>query len=64
MNGNGAVGLSQLADGVAHATWTLARSKSPLVGPVQTTKARTAKAKKQARRAAKHREFSGAMRIR
>jgi Zn-dependent M28 family amino/carboxypeptidase len=67
MDGNGAIGLSQLADGVAHATWTLARSKSPLVGPVMSTAARTAKAKKAkkaARRAAKHREFRGPIGIR
>ena len=29
MRGNGAVGLGQLADGAAHATWTLARSEEP-----------------------------------
>lgn len=33
MRGNAAVGLGQLADAAAHATWTLARSRSPLVGP-------------------------------
>ena len=64
MRGNGAVGLGQLADGAAHATWTLARSKSPLVGPAEVTVARTAKAKTRARRAAKHREFRGPIGIR
>jgi Zn-dependent M28 family amino/carboxypeptidase len=64
MRGNGAVGLGQLADGAAHAAWTLARSKSPLVGPAEVTVARTAKAKRTARRAAKNREFRGPIGIR
>jgi hypothetical protein len=64
MRGNGAVGLGQLADGAAHAAWTLARSKSPLVGPAEVTAARTAKATKRARAAAKHREFRGPIGIR
>jgi Zn-dependent M28 family amino/carboxypeptidase len=64
MRGNGAIGLGQLADGAAHAAWTLARSKSPLVGPAEVTVARTAKAKRTARRAAKNREFRGPIGIR
>jgi hypothetical protein len=59
---NGPIGLGQLADGAAHATWTLARSKSPLVGPDEVTSARTAQAK--AKRAAKRREFKGPIGIR
>ena len=49
MRGNGAVGLGQLADGAAHATWTLARSRSPLVGPAEARAARTAKARRSLR---------------
>jgi hypothetical protein len=64
MNGNGPIGLGQLADGAAHATWTLARSKSPLVGPAEMTTARAAKAKKRAKRAAQKREWKGALRVR
>jgi hypothetical protein len=64
MEGNGAIGLGQLADGAAHAAWTLARSKSPLVGPADLTAARTAKAKKRSKRAAKDRQWKGALRIR
>jgi hypothetical protein len=64
LDGNGAIGLGQLADGAAHATWTLARSKSPLVGPAEMTAARTAKAKKRSRRAAERRQWKGALRIR
>ena len=64
MRANGPIGLGQLADAAAHATWTLARSKSPLVGPAEMTTARTAKAKKRAKRAAKHQEWKGALRIR
>ena len=64
MRGNGAIGLGQLADGAAHATWTLARSKSPLVGPAEATVARAAKAKTRARRAANKREFMGPIGIR
>jgi Zn-dependent M28 family amino/carboxypeptidase len=68
MHGNGPVGLGQLADGAAHATWTLARSRSPLVGPAEARVARTAKArrsfKRAARRAAKTRQYKGGFRIR
>jgi hypothetical protein len=64
MDGNGAVGLGQLADGAAHATWTLARSKSPLVGPAEVSVARTSKAKARAKRAAKRREFKGPIGVR
>jgi hypothetical protein len=62
MRGNGPVGLGQLADGAAHAAWTLVRSKSPLVGPAEVTGAR--KAKTRARRAASKREFRGPIGIR
>ena len=68
MRGNGPIGLGQLADGAAHAAWTLARSKSPLVGPAEARVASTAKfrskAKRAARRAAKHRQYKGGLRIR
>ena len=68
MRGNGPIGLGQLADGAAHATWTLARSKSPLVGGKKAKKARSAKARKQfrkaARSAAKSREWKGGIGIR
>ena len=37
MRANGPIGLGQLADGAAHAAWTLARSKSALVGPAEMT---------------------------
>jgi hypothetical protein len=68
MRGNGPIGLGQLADGAAHAAWTLARSKSPLVGPAEARVASTAKfrskAKRAARRAAKRHEYKGGLRIR
>ena len=68
MHGNGAVGLGQLADGAAHATWTLARSRSPLVGPAEARAARTAKARKKfktaARRAAEQQVYKGGQVIR
>ncbi len=68
MRGNGAVGLGQLADGAAHATWTLARSRSPLVGPAELRAARTAKARRafaqQARRAVRTQEYKGGLRVR
>ena len=68
MDGNGPKGLGQLADAAAHATWTLARSKSPLVGPADARKAKTAKSKRKfrakANRAAKKRQFKGGQRIR
>jgi Zn-dependent M28 family amino/carboxypeptidase len=54
MHGNGPIGLGQLADGAAHATWTLARSRSPLVGPAEARAARTAKYRRQFRAASKH----------
>ena len=63
MRGNGPIGLGQLADGAAHATWTLARSRSPLVGPAEARAARTAKARRKfrtaARRAAEQQHLQG-----
>ena len=68
MRGNGPIGLGQLADGAAHATWTLARSLSPLVGPTEARVARTARARGKfrsaARRAVKHRLYEGGQVIR
>ena len=68
MRGNGPKGLGQLADAAAHATWTLARSRSPLVGPADARAARSAKARKKfkvaARRAAKRHEYRGGLAIR
>jgi hypothetical protein len=68
MRGNGARGLGQLADGAAHATWTLARSRSPLVGPAEARAARNATARRKfraaARRAAKRVQWKGGMQIR
>jgi Zn-dependent M28 family amino/carboxypeptidase len=68
MQGNGPKGLGQLADAAAHAAWTLARSKSPLVGPADARAARSAKARKKfavaARRAAKRHEYKGGLAIR
>ncbi|HYP49167.1 MAG TPA: M20/M25/M40 family metallo-hydrolase, partial [Thermoleophilaceae bacterium] len=46
--------LDQMSDAVAHATWTLARSRSPLVGAsTAAARAKNAKKAKQARRSAK-----------
>jgi Zn-dependent M28 family amino/carboxypeptidase len=68
MHGNAPIGLGQLADGAAHAAWTLARSRSPLVGPADAVAARTAKARRSykaaSRRAAKHNEWKGGTRVR
>ena len=68
MRGNGAIGLGQLADGAAHATWTLARSRSPLVGPAGPRAARTAKARRafaqQLRSAVRTQEYKGGLRVR
>jgi hypothetical protein len=68
MRGNGPIGLGQLADGAAHATWTLARSRSPLVGPAEARTARASTAqrsfKRAARRAAKSQEYKGGLRVR
>ena len=68
MRGNGPRGLGQLADGAAHATWTLARSRSPLVGPAEARAARTAKARRAfrsaARRAVRQHEYKGGQVIR
>jgi Zn-dependent M28 family amino/carboxypeptidase len=68
MRGNGARGLGQLADGAAHATWTLARSRSPLVGPAEARAARNATARRKfraaAKRAAKRVQWKGGMQIR
>jgi Zn-dependent M28 family amino/carboxypeptidase len=68
MRGNAPVGLGQLADAAAHATWTLARSRSPLVGPAEAGAVRSVKArrslKRAARRAAASQEYKGGLRIR
>ncbi len=68
MDGNGPKGLGQMADAAAHATWTLARSKSPLVGPAELRKSHSGKAKRKfrakAKRYAKKRQFKGGQRIR
>jgi Zn-dependent M28 family amino/carboxypeptidase len=68
IHGNGPKGLGQLSDAAAHATWTLARSRSPLVGPAEARAARTAKARKKfrvaAKRAAKRHEYKGGLAIR
>jgi Zn-dependent M28 family amino/carboxypeptidase len=68
MRGNGPIGLGQLGDGAAHATWTLARSRSPLIGPAVARVARTAKARRSyrsaARRAAKKQVYRGGQVIR
>jgi hypothetical protein len=68
MHGNGPKGLGQLSDAAAHATWTLARSRSPLVGPAEARAARSAKARKRfrvaAKRAARRHEYKGGLAIR
>jgi Zn-dependent M28 family amino/carboxypeptidase len=68
IDGNGPRGLGQLADGAAHTLWTLARSRSPLVGPAAARRARTARAKRRfvrsARRASQRRQWKGGLRIR
>jgi Zn-dependent M28 family amino/carboxypeptidase len=69
MRGNGPIGLGQLADGAADATWTLARSQSPLVGPAAAQTARVGgsarkRYRKAYRRAAKHRVYKGGQVIR
>jgi Zn-dependent M28 family amino/carboxypeptidase len=68
MRGSGPIGLGQLADGAADAAWTLARSRSPLVGPPEARVARTAKARRKyrtaARRAAKQHIHKGGQVIR
>ena len=68
MRGNGPIGLGQLADGAADATWTLARSQSPLVGPAVARTTRVSSARKRYRRAyrraAKRRVYSGGQVIR
>ena len=68
MRGNGPNGLIQLADAAADATWTLGRSRSPLVGPAEARVARTAKVRRKyrtaARRAAKQRIYKGGQAIR
>jgi Zn-dependent M28 family amino/carboxypeptidase len=69
MQGNGPIGLGQLADGAADATWTLARSQSPLVGPAAAQTARVGgsarkRYRKAYRRAAKHRVYQGGQVIR
>jgi Zn-dependent M28 family amino/carboxypeptidase len=62
------VALDQLGDGAAHATWTLARSLSPITRP-QTAKAAKAKTAKRARKAASNRKtknlaYRGPFRVR
>ena len=64
MRGNGAVGLGQLADGAAHATWTLARSRSPLVGPEDLTAQARRTFAREARAAAKTQEHKGGVLVR
>jgi len=68
MRGNGPIGLGQLADAAADATWTLARSRSPLVGPAtaRVASARSARRsyRKAFRRAAKHQDWKGGRVIR
>jgi Zn-dependent M28 family amino/carboxypeptidase len=68
MRGNGPKGLGQLSDGAAHAAWTLARSKSPIVGPAEARKANSKKAKRsfkrKFRRQAAKRQMKGGLRIR
>jgi Zn-dependent M28 family amino/carboxypeptidase len=68
MRGNGPIGLGQLADGAADATWTLARSQSPLAGPAVARTTRVGSARKRYRRAyrraAKQRVYSGGQVIR
>ena len=69
MRGNGPIGLGQLADAAADATWTLARSQSPLVGSAEAQTARVGAStrkryRKAYRRAAKHRVYQGGQVIR
>ena len=53
--------LNQMSDAVAHSTWTLVRSKSPLVGGKATKKSKKAK---RAKRAAKRLKYRGQFRTR
>ncbi len=68
MRGNGPIGLGQLADGAADATWTLGRSRSLLVGPAEAQTARVGSARKRYRRAyrraAKQRVYQGGQVVR
>ena len=69
MRGNGPIGLGQLADAAADATWTLGRSQSPLFGPAAAQTARVGgsarkRYRKAYRRAAKHRVYKGGQVIR
>ena len=68
MRGNGPIGLGQLADGAADATWTLARSVSPLVGPavarVASARSERRSYRRAYRRAAKQRVYVGGQVIR
>ncbi len=68
MRGNGPIGLGQLADGAADATWTLARSVSPLVGPavarVASARSERRSYRRAYRRAAKERVYMGGQVIR
>jgi Zn-dependent M28 family amino/carboxypeptidase len=57
--------LDQMSDAVAHATWTLARSRSPLVGgTTAAARAKRAKKAKQARRSAKRMAYRGHFQVR
>jgi Zn-dependent M28 family amino/carboxypeptidase len=68
MRGNGPIGLGQLSDAAADAAWTLARSRSPLVGPAVARVASASKARRSyrsaARRAAKKQVYKGGQVIR
>ena len=68
MRGNGPIGMGQLADGAAHATWTLARSQSPIVGPAEARVARAASNRssyaRAFRRAERKQEYKGGQLIR
>jgi Zn-dependent M28 family amino/carboxypeptidase len=68
MAGNGRRGLGQLADGAAHATWTLGRTRSGLLDEAEARRARTAKVRRKtrvaARRAAAQLEWKGGVLIR
>jgi hypothetical protein len=68
MRGNAAIGLGQLSDAAARATWTLARSRSPLVGPAEAAATSSVQAKRSlkraSRRAARTQEYKGGLRVR
>ncbi|MDQ5831780.1 MAG: hypothetical protein M3550_01820, partial [Actinomycetota bacterium] len=68
LRGNGPRGLGQLADAAADATWTLARSRSPLINVAEARVARTARVRRSyrtaVRRAAKQHIYKGGQVIR